>query len=122
MVEHSLRFDDATLQERFITELRQRKLNFGLSEEGAVECESAHWNDVNNVAHIIRDRCFKGYFTWFPTQGMARQFLELLRGSGLPFQLEHHKDRDVFFLPREHKAKFEELGWQVYDSNRQVDG
>jgi hypothetical protein len=47
---------------------------------------------------------------------MADQFLELLRQSNLPFQLEHHQDRDVFFLPREHKSEFEELQWTVYDA------
>lgn len=117
-MDYSIRFDSSALQESFVSELRQREINFILSEDGAVECTGDNWNAVNDVAHIIRDRCFKGYFTWFPTQEMARQYLNLLGSSGLPFQLEHHKDRDVFFLPRENKASFEELAWQVYDANR----
>jgi hypothetical protein len=117
MAKRSLRFDDVTLQENFLSELRRRNIRFELTDERAVECSDSEWNDVNNVTHTIRDSCFQWYFTWLPSAEMSNQFLALARRSGLPFQLEHHENGDIFLLPKEHKAKFEELGWQVCDAN-----
>jgi hypothetical protein len=121
MTTRSLRFDDPKLQELFVSELRLRNIKFELTDQAAVESSDNDWNDINNVAHGVRATCYRGYFTWLPTPEMTEQFLNLLKLSGLSFQLEHHHDRDVFFLPRENKAAYEELQWQVYDANRNSD-
>lgn len=121
MTTHSLRFDDSRLQDLFVSQLRLRNIKFNLTAEAAVEGSDVDWNDINNVAHWVRDSCYRGYFTWLPTPEMTDQFLDLLKRSGLSFQLEHHHDGDVFFLPREHKALHEELQWQVYDAKLNSD-
>jgi len=65
------------------------------------------------VAHTIRDGCYKWYFSWWETQALSDRFLALLRESGLPFQLEHHADRDIFLLSKAYERQYIELSAQV---------
>jgi len=109
MADHSIRFDDFALQERFIASLASQGVPFELGSNRAVECTKAQWIAVNSVAHTIRDSCFKWYFSWWETPELTERFLEVLRESGLPFQLEHHEDRDIFLLSKKHEAAYLEL-------------
>ena len=109
-----IRFDDATLQARFVSELRRVNAHFTVAVDGGVECSAAHWEEVNSVAHTIRDSCFKWYFSWLDTPELSNRFLHLIRSSGLPFQLEHHEDRDIFLLPKVDEGKHIKLCEQVF--------
>jgi hypothetical protein len=113
VADHSLRFDDSTLQERFIAALISQEVQFELGLNRAVECTKAQWDGVNSVAHTIRDGCFRWYFSWWDTPELTGRFLKVLRKSGLPFQLEHHENRDIFLLSKQHEAAYLELSAQV---------
>jgi hypothetical protein len=106
MTTMSLRFDDQGLQARFVSELARLGVPHVLAESGAVECPDTDWNQVNSVAHEIRDSCFRWYFSWFDSETDAQHFWAALRRSDLPFQVEHHKDRTVFLLAREHESDY----------------
>ena len=109
MADFSLRFDDQALQEALVSALTQSDVPFTLGNGGAVECTNEQWLAVNNVAHTIRDSCFRWYFSWCDTPEGTSEFLTALKGSGLPFKLEHHKDRDIFLLSKSHEAAYLEL-------------
>ena len=113
VAEYSLRFDDASLQEAFVSALTQSGVPHALGLGRAVECSKEQWLAVNDVAHTIRDSCFRWYFSWCDTPEGSAEFLAALKRSGLPFKLEHHKDRDVFLLSRSHEAEYLELSLQA---------
>jgi hypothetical protein len=114
-----IRFDDAALQGRFVSELRRVNAHFTVAVDGGVKCSIAHWEEVNSVAHTIRDSCFKWYFSWWDTPELSNRFLQLIRASSLPFQLEHHEDRDIFLLPTVNEAKHNELSEQLFADDDQ---
>ena len=109
VTDYSLRFDNPVLQQRFLTELQRQKVPYGLGPNQAVECSSDEWSAVNAVAHVVRDGCFKWYFSWWKTQRETERFLEAVRKSGLPFELEHHKDGIVFLLARANATAYESV-------------
>ena len=109
MAAYCLRFDDALLQERFLTELMRHDVPHHLAADGTVECSETEWGAVNDVAHKIRDSCFRWYFSWFQPRPEAEEFLVELRKSELPFQLEHHKDGLVFLLAKQHENDYNNL-------------
>lgn len=91
MSDFSLRFDNASLQARFVSDLGQRSVAHSISTSGAVECSTSKWLAVNDAAHAIRDSCFRWYASWFDSASDAEWFWEQLRKSDLPFQVEHHR-------------------------------
>ena len=115
MERHSIRFEDAALQDQFINELRRQRVPFTLTAVGAVECPDSDWDAVNSVAHKIRDSRFPWYFSWLNTREDSERFLQALRIADLPFELEHHEDRDVFLLPRADKSKHAEVLARAFD-------
>jgi hypothetical protein len=115
MPKHSIRFEDQELQDRFVQALAQSGVAFSAGALGAVECSEEQWMAVNAVAHTIRDSCYKWYFSWWDTQELTDRFLAVVRASGLPFQLEHHADRDIFLLSKAYEPQYIELGAQVFD-------
>jgi hypothetical protein len=109
VVAYHLRFDDAALQERFLAELARNSVPHQRAQDGTVECSEDEWGAVNSAAHKIRDSCFRWYFSWFQSASEADDFLVELRKSNLPFRLEHHKDRLVFLLARDHESDYIDL-------------
>ena len=109
MADHSLRFDDSTLQSRFLAELSRSGVPHQRAVDGAVECSENEWGAVNDVAHKIRDSCFRWYFSWIQPASAGQDFLKELRKSKLPFQLEHHKDRLIFLLAKQHEHDYNDL-------------
>ena len=114
MADKSLRFDDDALQRRFLSELSKKGVSFRRAPDGAVECSDAEWGAVNDAAHAVRDACFRWYFCWCDTPADAEAFLRALRRSTLPFQLEHHRDRMVFLLDKQHQDRYHELGDEAF--------
>ena len=113
MPKHSIRFEDHALQGRFVAALVQGGVAFSAGPFGAVECSEDQWASVNAVAHTIRDSCYKWYFSWWDTQEQLDRFLAVVKASGLPFQLEHHADRDIFLLSKAHESQYVELSAHV---------
>jgi len=109
VADNSLRFDDSTLQERFLAELTRDGVPHHRTDNGAVECSEAEWGGVNGIAHKIRDSCYPWYFSWSQSPADSEEFLVALHKSRLPFQLEHHKDRLVFLLARQHESDYNDL-------------
>lgn len=97
---HSLRFNNIELQASFIAALRKAGLAFDVRDDGAVTCEADDWPAVNRAAGVIRDSCFRWYYSWWKDPVPARLFWEEMKAAGLPFEVEHHDDRLVFLLPR----------------------
>ena len=115
MPKHSIRFEDQTLQGHFVSALVRGGVAFSSGAGGAVECTEEQWSSVNAVAHTIRDSCYKWYFSWWETQELSDRFLAVVKASGLPFQLEHHADRDIFLLSKAHESQYAELSAKVGD-------
>ena len=92
-----------------MAELTHQGVAHHLSSNDAVECSELQWNGVNAVAHQIRDGCFHWYVSWFQSPSSAQEFLGALRKSDLPFHLEHHKDRLVFLLAKQHESDYNDL-------------
>ena len=109
VADYSLRFDDATLQERFLAGLTRSGVPHHRTDNGTVECSEAEWGGVNGIAHKIRDSCYPWYFSWPQSPADSEEFLVALRKSRLPFQLEHHEDRLVFLLARQHESDYNDL-------------
>jgi len=115
MPTRSIRFEDQVLQERFVSALVLNEVAFSAGPLGAVECSEEQWISVNTVAHSIRDSCYKWYFSSWDTQELSDRFLAIVRESGLPFQLEHHEDRDIFLLSKSHESQYLALSAKVLD-------
>jgi hypothetical protein len=102
---YSLRFDNRVLHARLLAALRREGVPFQLMPDGTVQCSDEQWPSVNAVAHCIRDSCFRWYFSWMETAEDTAAFAEALQRAGLPFELEHHADHDVFLLPKADQRK-----------------
>lgn len=96
----SLRFANPELQSRFLEGLKELPFAPQIAADGSVVCTEAQWPLVNNVAHNVRDACFKWYASWCETEDGAWDFEEHLRSNGLRYEIEHHEDRLVFLLPK----------------------
>jgi hypothetical protein len=118
----SLRFDDASLQARFVEELRKTGLTFEISSDGDVVCPATDWMPIGRVAGAIRDSCFHGYFlSWKGTQPAYRFWSEMKRLK-LPFHVEHHQDGMLFFLPKESEALHQAIIARIADGELGVPG
>ena len=111
----SIRFDDPQLQKDFVSELRRTSFSFGIGSVGEVTCAEADYSQLNGVAHIIRDRCFRWYFRWWKDNESAMAFWREMKKAGLPFQVEHHHDRIVFLLPRGSEDRHDEISDLVHE-------
>lgn len=96
----SFRFANADLQARLLERLRDSEISCEIRDDSAVVCADADWQFVNSVAHTIRDSCFRWYLTWWKDPESSSLFLEELKSSGLPFQVEYHDGNMVFLLPK----------------------
>ena len=101
----SLRFANPELQARFLAGLKQLPFSPEIAADGSVVCSEEQWPIVNDVAHKVRDTCFKWYFSWCNTEGGTRELEEHLRSNRLRYEMEHHDDRVVFLLPKHDKEK-----------------
>jgi hypothetical protein len=102
---HAIRFRNPQLQSQFLADLAQAGLARLVSSDGFVECEDDLWGQVNSVAHRIRDRCFKWYFSWCDSPAHEQEFISHLQTNGLRFEVEERRDRLVFLLPKEDESK-----------------
>lgn len=101
----SLQFANPELQARFFAGLKQLPFAIQIADDGSVICTEEQWPMVNDVAHKVRDGCFKWYFSWCDTQEGTREFEEHVRSNGLRYEIEHHGDRVVFLLPKSDKER-----------------
>ena len=76
-----------------------------LQADGFVVCDDEQWLKVNAIARRIRDRCFKWYFSWCENPEHEQDLLNHLESNKLRFEVEEHKDRLVFLLPKEDEAR-----------------
>ena len=113
MPSRSIRFDDAALQEKFVSALLRNGVAFSTGADGAVQCTQEQWDSVNLVAHSVRDSCYRWYFSRWDTPEEINRFLAAVRASGLPFQLEHHENGDIFLLSKAHESQYLELSAQI---------
>jgi len=95
----SLRFENPSLQSRFIDGLKRLSFEPQIAADGSVVCSDEQWPEVNTVAHDVRDTCFKWYFSWCRTEESTKELEQRLRSQGLRFEIEHHDGRIVFLLP-----------------------
>ena len=111
MTDHSLRFEDANLQLRFISALQGLTSGppYVLESDGTVSCDEAGYSHVVDVANTIRDACFRWYFRWTEDPNWSSAFWREQKKSGTPFQVEYHDRRLVFLLPKGSERLHEEL-------------
>lgn len=111
MKNHSLRFEDANLQLRFLSELQALESGpqYVVESDGTVSCEESGYSQLVDVAHTIRDTCFRWYFRWTEDPNWSTAFWEELKKSGTPFQVEYHDRRLVFLLPKGSEKLHEDL-------------
>jgi hypothetical protein len=64
----SLRFANPELQASFLAGLKQLPFAAQIADDGSVVCTEEQWPLVNDVAHKVRDNCFKWYFSWCETK------------------------------------------------------
>ncbi len=102
---HAIRFRNPELQSQLIAGLEQAGLTRLVAADGFVECGDELWGEVNSIAHRIRDRCFKWYFSWCDNPQHERELMEHLTSSGFRHEIEERRDRLVFLLPKEDEAK-----------------
>jgi len=102
---HAIRFRNPELQSQLLAGLKQAGLERLVAPDGFVECGDDLWGQVNSIAHRIRDRCFKWYFSWSDSRQHEREFLAHLERAGLRHEVEERRDRLVFLLPKEDEAK-----------------
>ncbi|MCK4138458.1 hypothetical protein [Ralstonia pseudosolanacearum] len=102
MTNRSLRFEDANLQHMLISRLQALKPGPAhvVESDGTVSCDDEDYPQVVDVAHSIRDACFRWYFRWSEDCNWSSAFWKELKTSGTPFQVEHHDRRVVFLLPK----------------------
>lgn len=96
----SLRFANPDLQAQFLAGVKKLPFSVEFTSDGSVVCNDEQWPAVNDVAHKIRDTCFKWYFSWCDTADGARDFEEHLKSNELRHELEYHEGRTVFLLPK----------------------
>jgi len=60
----SLRFANPKLQARFLASLKQLPFELQIADGSSVVCTEEQWPMVNDVAHKVRNACFKWYFSW----------------------------------------------------------
>lgn len=101
----SLRFANPELQSRFLAGLKELPFALQIADDGSVVCTEEQWPLVNDVAHKVRDACFKWYFCWCDTEDGTRELEEHLRSNGLRYEIEHHGNRLVFLLPKSDKER-----------------
>lgn len=101
----SLRFANPELQTRFLAGLKQLPFVPQIADDGSVVCTEEQWPIVNDVAHKVRDACFRWYFSWCYTEEGTRELEEHLRSNKLRYEIEHHGERVVFLLPKSDKEK-----------------
>lgn len=101
----SLRFANPELQSRFLAGLKELPFAPQISGDGSVVCTEEQWPLVNDVAHNVRDACFKWYFSWCDTEDGTRELEEHLRSNGLRYEIEHHGSRLVFLLPKSDRER-----------------
>jgi len=77
--------------------------------DGTVSCDEEHYPHVVDVAHIIRDSCFRWYFRWSEDEDWSFAFWDELKKSGAPFQVEYHDERVVFLLPKGSEMLHDEI-------------
>jgi len=109
MADYSLRFDDLNLHARFLSELISNKVAHHVTTLGTIECSEDEWCAVNQVAHTIRDSCYRWFFYIFKTTPEAERYLLQLRKSKLPFQIEHHKDQIILLLAKAYEDEYDQL-------------
>jgi len=101
----SLRFANPELQASFLAGLKRLQFSPQIADDGSVVCTNEQWPLVNDVAHKVRDACFKWYFSWRETKEGTQELEDHLRSNGLRHEIEHHGDRVVFLLPKSDKEK-----------------
>ena len=101
---HAIRFRNPALHSQLLADLEQAGFSGLVASDGFVECNDDLWGDVNSIAHRIRDRCFKWYFSWCESPQHERDFMEHLVSGGLRHEIEERRDRVVFLLPKEDEA------------------
>jgi hypothetical protein len=101
----SLRFANPELQARFLAGLKQLTFAPQIADDGSVVCTEEQWPLVNDVAHKVRDSCFKWYFSWCDTKDGTRETEGYLRANGLRHEIEYHGEQVVFLLPKSDREK-----------------
>ncbi|MBB6589337.1 hypothetical protein [Ralstonia solanacearum] len=117
MANRSLRFEDTRLQRRFISALQARAsgLAYVVEIDGTVSCAEGDYPQVVDVAHTIRDSCFRWYFRWSENGNWSSAFREELKQSGTPFQVEYHDGRMTFLLPKGSENLHDEISDRAYE-------
>jgi len=93
-----LRFANPELQARFLEGLAALPFAVQRSADGSVICSEEEWDEVNTVAHRVRDGCFKWYFSLCHRPADVEELGEHLRSNGLRHEIEYHEDGLVIFL------------------------
>ena len=101
----SLRFANPELHARFLAGLKELPFALQVTDDGSVVCTEEQWPVVNDVAHKVRDACFKWYFSWCDSEEGTRELEDHLRSNGLRHEVEHHGERLVFLLPKSDKER-----------------
>lgn len=111
MARRSLRFEDANLQCRFTSAVQALPpgVAYVVEGDGTVSCDEEHYPHVVDVAHIIRDSCFRWYFRWSEDEDWSFAFWDELKKSGAPFQVEYHDERVVFLLTKGSEMLHDEI-------------
>lgn len=115
MAARSLRFADVKLQNAFLSELRRTDIPFTIESDTTVTCGEAEHSRIVDVAHKVRDSCFRWYFRSSDDIKWSEAFWNELKTSGLPFQVEYHDQRIVFLLPKGSEELHDEISDRAHD-------
>jgi membrane-bound lytic murein transglycosylase MltF len=116
MSDRALKFDNSQLQEKLISGLQGSGIAFVVEGDTTVTCSESDYAAVVDVAHVVRDSCFRWYFRSADDNNWSTAFRNVLEASGQPFQLEYHNRRMVFLLPKGNESLHDELSDRAYEA------
>ncbi len=106
---YMIRFENADLQNAFISELKSADISYDLDDSGAVAFDDINAECIIDAAHRVRDAQFPWYFLKWKTQEESIRFRKVLMQAGLPFFTERHEDGTWFVVRRADQEQIEQL-------------
>ncbi|HLO97032.1 MAG TPA: hypothetical protein VK171_00440 [Fimbriimonas sp.] len=116
MSDRYLKFENPKLQEQFISGLQSTGITFVVEGDTTVTCGESDYAAVVDIAHVVRDSCFRWYFRSSEDNMWSSAFRSVLEAAGQPFQIEYHNRRMVFLLPKGSEALHDELSDRAYEA------
>lgn len=113
-----LLFEDSGLQDRFVSELRARKIPFQVRSDGAVAHELVDVDAISNVRTTIWKSQFDWHMRWWHDPNVTQSFRRKLEDAGLRFLVMYEEDhvtpgythRGVLFvLPKADRSSHDDL-------------